>query len=188
MHFDKQIYNYLQQVDPLSAEKIHPHDTKRIIRALEVYELSGEPISRMQEKFTKKGDFTPLFFGLHWPRKILYQRIEERVDTMMEAGFVSEVKDLLSRGYNPELNSLDSLGYREIISFLKGKLEYSKMVEEIKKNTRRFAKRQLTWFRKENRIKWIDMHIYSDLQEVIDLIVKLSISTNKWNSVSESVS
>ncbi len=182
-----ELYARLCQIDPLSAEKIHPHDTKRLIRALEVYELSGVPISKIQERFTKKGDFTPLFFGLYWPRKILYQRLEERVDAMMEVGFMAEVENLLSRGYSPELNSLDSLGYREIISFLKGKLAYSKMVEEIKKNTRRFAKRQLTWFRKESRIQWIDLSTYVDVQEVVDEIVKFSFRKDKWNSVSESV-
>lgn len=178
------LYKRLIQVDPHSAGKIHPHDIKRIIRALEVYEISGKPISSMQEQYTHKGDFIPLFFGLHWPRKLLYQRIEERVDKMMKAGFVSEVEKILDMGYNPELNSLDSLGYKEIISYLRGKLGYSKMVEEIKKNTRRFAKRQLTWFRKEGRTQWIDMHTADDEQEVADEIVKLSFSKDKRNSVS----
>jgi len=168
------LYSRLKKVDPISSEKIHPHDTKRIIRALEVFELSGEPISTLQDESTRKGDFTPLFFGLNWPRKILYKRIEKRIEKMMKAGFITEVKNLLKMGYNPELNSLDSLGYREIISLLNGKISYSEMVEEVKKNTRRFAKKQLTWFRKDTRIQWIDMHTSIDPQEVIDIILKYS--------------
>ena len=170
----KELFSRLVNVDPKSAEKIHPHDAKRIIRALEVYELAGEPISDLQIRSTKKADFTPLFFGLQWPRDILYKRIEERVDAMMEAGFVDEVKNLLNMGYSPDLNSLDSLGYREIISYLKGNCNYSTMVEEIKKNTRRFAKKQLTWFRKDRRITWIDMYECSGTQEVVDMILDSS--------------
>ncbi len=169
-----ELFSRLVEVDPESADRIHPHDSKRIIRALEVYELSGEPISSLQIRSTRKADFIPLFFGLHWPRKILYKRIEQRVDAMMDAGFVAEVENLLDRGYSPELNSLDSLGYREIITYLKGKYDYSTMVEEIKKNTRRFAKKQLTWFRKDSRITWIDMYECSDTQEVIDMILDCS--------------
>jgi len=169
-----ELFTRLAEVDPKTAEKIHPHDSKRIIRALEVYELSGEPISSLQIRSTKKADFTPHFFGLHWPRNILYKRIEQRVDAMMDAGFVAEVEHLLGMGYSPELNSLDSLGYREIIAYLKGKYDYSTMVEEIKKNTRRFAKKQLTWFRKNSRIKWIDMYKCVDPQEVIDTILDYS--------------
>lgn len=169
------LYSQLQNVDPLSAEKIHPNDSKRIIRALEVYELSGEPISSLQNRSTKKADFTSLLIGLYWPRKLLYERIENRVDDMIKAGFVSEVEHLLKMGYRPEHNSLDSLGYREIISYLEGKLDYSEMIEEVKKNTRRFAKKQLTWFRKDTRIQWFDMNAYTDSQEVVDEIVRYSL-------------
>ncbi|MFO7891237.1 MAG: tRNA (adenosine(37)-N6)-dimethylallyltransferase MiaA [bacterium] len=176
---NQSLYSRLKKVDPITAEKIHPHDSRRIIRALEVYKLSGEPISSLQNRYTKKPNFTPLLFGLQWPRKVLYKRIETRVDKMIKNGFIFEVENLLKMGYGPELNSLDSLGYREIISYLKGRIEYCKMIEEIKKNTRRFAKKQLTWFRKDTRIEWIDMNACTDSQEVVDKIVEYFFSRKR---------
>jgi tRNA dimethylallyltransferase len=151
------LYQRLCKVDPEAAEKIHTNDKKRIIRALEVYEITGQPISRMQKEKTQPADFSTHFWGLRWPREVLYQRINKRVDTMLEKGLVEEVKQLQSQGLGPALNALDSVGYKEIFAFLQGECSYGEAIEQIKRNTRRFAKKQLVWFRGDRRIRWIDM-------------------------------
>lgn len=151
------LYRRLCQVDPEAARKIHANDQKRIIRALEVYGVTGCPISRMQKEKTQPADFSSHFWGLRWPREILYERINQRVDAMMEKGLIEEVKRLQSRGFGLELNALDSVGYKETFAFLRGECSYDEAVEQIKRNTRRFAKKQLIWFRKDERIHWIDM-------------------------------
>jgi tRNA dimethylallyltransferase len=147
----------LSQVDPDSAERIHPNDAKRIIRALEVFQLTGKPMSAVQKTETLTPDFPCSFWGLDWPRKILYERIESRVDKMIQDGLVEEVQHLEEMGYHPDLNSLDTLGYREVFQYLSGVISLEEMVALIKQNTRRFAKRQLTWFRADARIRWIPL-------------------------------
>jgi tRNA dimethylallyltransferase len=151
------LYERLKKVDPESAEKIHPNDSKRIIRALEVYHLTGIPISKIQqrEKATKK--YRHLIIGLNRKRDELYKRVELRVDKMFDDGLVEEVKILLKQGYNPELSSFQALGYKEIVDYLNGKCSLEGTKEKIKKNTRNFAKRQLTYFRKNKDIKWFNL-------------------------------
>jgi len=156
------LYNRLCEVDPSAAQKIHPNDQKRIIRALEVFEISGEPISRIQEERTEPADFVPQFWGILWSRKILYERIERRVDEMIQSGLVQEVEKLKEMGFGPEHNSLDSVGYKEVFAYLEDSIPFDEMVNRIKRNTRRFAKKQLTWFRRDPRIRWIE------LQEPVD--------------------
>ena len=164
------LYDRLRQIDPVAAQKIHPNDRKRIVRALEVCELSGRPVSKIQEEKTEPADFVPEFWGLRWPREVLYRRIEERVDRMMDAGLVKEVERLLGNGYGPELNSLDSVGYKEVFGYLDGNTTLAETVALIKQNTRRFAKKQMTWFRRDRRIQWIDVEEPVDCDGVVGRI------------------
>lgn len=146
----------LKKIDPETASRLHFNDVKRVIRALEVYYLSGKTISSDADK-EKETPYKLLMYGLTMDREQLYARIEERVDKMIRAGLVEEVRDLLSRGYTEDLPSMQGLGYKEIIHYLNGKIPLDQAVDLIKKNTRRFAKRQLTWFRRDSRIIWVDV-------------------------------
>lgn len=148
----------LAAVDPVAAARIHPHNVRRVIRALEVYYRTGEPISRFQDLdgYTA-AKYRLWMFGLTMEREQLYRRIEERVDRMIEAGLVEEVRRLLERGYSRGLTSMQALGYKEIAAYLQGEVTLEEAVRLIKRNTRRFAKRQLTWFRRDPRIKWLDV-------------------------------
>ena len=150
------LHDMLKEVDPKSAEAIHPNNVKRVIRALEVYRSTGRPISEHKEESRKippKYDFE--IFGLEVPRDLLYQRIEKRVDKMMGLGLYEEVEGLLKSGYSPDLTSLQGIGYKEIISAIMGKCSLETAVENIKKGTRHLAKRQITWFKKTEGLKWI---------------------------------
>ena len=151
------VFNYLKQVDPVSANRLHPNDTQRIVRALEVYELSGKPISDFKKGEETPADFNPVFIGLTRRRETLYKRIEQRVESMIEAGLIDEVKGLRDRGWGTELNALKTVGYQEVYDFFAGELTFDEMVERIKINSRRYAKRQLTWFRRDVRVHWLEL-------------------------------
>ena len=155
------VFELLRQVDPQSATRLHPNDTQRVVRALEVYDLTGLPISRYRRGGERPADFTPIFIGLAREREALYRRIEERVDLMMEQGLVEEAQGLLQRGFSPRLNALRTVGYQEVFSYLNGDLGYTEMIELIKTNSRRYAKRQLTWFRRDARIHGLDLAEFS---------------------------
>lgn len=155
------VFELLRQVDPQSAARLHPNDTQRVVRALEVYDLTGLPISLYRRGWERPADFRPIFIGLDRERAALYRRIEERVDLMMEHGLVEEARALLQRGFSPRLNALRTVGYQEVFSHLNGDLGYEEMINLIKTNSRRYAKRQLTWFRRDARVHWIDMDEYS---------------------------
>lgn len=146
----------LQQVDPVSAARLHPNDLFRIIRALEVYAQTGVPISATQTAADAEPRYDDLMIGLTMDRAQLYARIDERVDAMLAAGWLEEVRRLLSR-YPPHVRALQALGYRELVLYLRGLLTWDEAVALIKRNTRRFAKRQFTWFRRERRLRWLDV-------------------------------
>lgn len=148
------VYETLSGLDPEAAARIHPNDARRIERALEVYQITGHPMSELQKSAPPRLDFEPLFVGLDCERSALYRRIEERVDRMITDGVIEETEDLLRRGYSDALVSMESLGYREIIAYLKGHLTRDRMVALFKQGSRNYAKRQWTWFRKDPRIKW----------------------------------
>ena len=151
------IYARLRGVDPRTAERLHANDTKRIVRALEVFELTGTPLSVLHEQPPPTGrNWRVARFGLKMDRSLLYRRIEERVDAMFDSGLVDEVRELQGRGYGPELNALNTFGYREVFDYLDGKLDLAETAAQIKMGTRRYAKRQLTWFRNDRRLMWID--------------------------------
>jgi len=151
------LYKKLSEIDPDAAAKIRPGDARRIIRALEVYSLTGMPISRHHNRDEERNQYALLIFGLCMDRKKLYRTIEQRVEAMLRDGLVDEVRRLLQKGYNTDLNSMRGLGYKEIASYLKGETTFDEAVEILKKNTRRFAKRQMTWFRRYSKIKWFDI-------------------------------
>jgi len=151
------LYARLSTIDPEAASKIHPNDKKRIIRALEVHELTGEPISKLQERRTsnvERGTQEYKLVGLNLPREELYARINKRVDSMIEKGLIEEVKGLLAKGYSKQLFSFQALGYKEVLEYLDKKWTKEEMIEELKKRTRNFARRQMTWFRRFKNASW----------------------------------
>ena len=162
------LYEWLLEVDPQSAEKIHPNDGHRIVRALEFYELTGELLSSFQQQESVKADFEPIFIGLIRNRKRLYQIIEQRVDQMLEKGLVQEVIDLKKLGYHSDLNSMQTVGYREVFDFLNEEISYDQMAGLIKQHSRNYAKRQMTWFNKDKRINWFDVELYPDLKKLCE--------------------
>ncbi|MXV84335.1 tRNA (adenosine(37)-N6)-dimethylallyltransferase MiaA, partial [Candidatus Poribacteria bacterium] len=151
------LHKRLQTCDPESADRIHPNNLVRVIRALEVYELTGTPMSELQQQWhPEKQRYPFIAFGLRMPRALLYHRIEQRVDVMLANGLIAEVESLLAAGYARDSVALQSFGYRELIAYLDGDCTYLDAISQLKQNTRRFAKRQLTWFRKDTRIEWLD--------------------------------
>jgi tRNA dimethylallyltransferase len=165
------LWEQLKNVDPESARRIPPSKPRRILRALEVYLITGKPLSRFHAEQQRQSEIAFMQFGLDWSRKELYERIERRVDRMMQEGFLDEVRTLKEMGLNPSINALNSVGYKELFDYLDGKFGFEEAVALVKRNTRRFAKRQLTWFRADRRIRWIAMHGRS-LEEVAAHILR----------------
>lgn len=164
----------LTEVDPRAASKLHPRDTRRVIRALEVHHLTGKPISSYHRMDEWDQPLYNLFmFGLTMERGKLYRRIEQRVDRMIADGLVDEVRGLLHRGYGAELTSMRGLGYKEIAAYLTGELSLEQAVEILKRNTRRFAKRQMTWFRRDGRIRWFEIDQYAGPEAVAQEITRM---------------
>ncbi|MCY4569308.1 MAG: tRNA (adenosine(37)-N6)-dimethylallyltransferase MiaA [Candidatus Poribacteria bacterium] len=158
------LHKQLQTCDPESADRIHPNNLVRVIRALEVYELTGTPMSELQQQWQPEKQRYPFIaFGLTMPRALLYRRIEQRVDVMLANGLIAEVELLLAAGYARDSVALQSFGYRELIAYLDGDCTYLEAISQLKQNTRRFAKRQLTWFRKDTRIEWLDRESTPDI-------------------------
>lgn len=167
------LHQHLSEVDPDAAARLHPRDVRRVIRALEVYYLTGRPASSYMKLNQYHRPLYRLFmFGLNMERASLYRRIEQRVDKMLAAGLVEEVQSLLERGYRKELNAMRSLGYKEIAAYLTGEISLEEAVELLKRNTRRFAKRQLTWFRRDERIKWLDIEKFGSSEAIAQEITK----------------
>lgn len=151
------LYRRLQEVDPVRASMIHPNNKVRIIRSLEVYELTGVPMSEIQGQHRFSGSpYRALKLFLSWPRQELNARIDSRVDIMIKQGLVDEVRKLLADGYPAELRSMKAIGYREAVRYLSGEIGLVDAVELIKRETRRYAKRQETWFKKEKSIISVD--------------------------------
>ncbi len=149
----------LANVDPTTAAKVHPGDAKRIIRALEVYRTTGQPMSAFHTAEGVQGvpRENTRIFGLRWEREVLYKRIEDRVDAMMAAGFLEEVRALQEEGFGLELKSMQSLGYRHLLRHLSGEMPLPETLAELKRDTRRYAKRQVSWFSADPQINWIDV-------------------------------
>jgi tRNA dimethylallyltransferase len=150
------LHHRLAQCDPQTAARLHPNDAVRISRALEVFEVTGRPISALQREH-QFGDapFHTLKIGLSLDRETLYRRIDRRVEAMMAAGLEEEVRTLLARGYGPHLKPMQSIGYSHMAAFIAGAVSRADCIRTLQRDTRRFAKRQLTWFRADPDIRWL---------------------------------
>lgn len=169
------LYQRLQVLDAEAAAAIHPNDLFRIVRALEVVTIIGRPISALRAEGRKRHKAVPgpvLWFGLERQRQELYQRIETRVEEMMAGGFLDEVRGLLDRGYLPALKPLRAIGYRHMVEYLEGRTKLDDTVACFKRDTRRYAKRQLTWFRHEEGLEWHRVEGPAFIERVLDSLVE----------------
>ncbi len=164
------LYERLERCDPEYARKISSRDTQRILRSLEVYQVSGIPFSEWHKKGNQEAFFEAVQIGLRMPREVLYERINQRVDRMFEQGFIEEVKALLQKGYSSDLNALNTVGYKEICACLRGEISLEEAKSLIKRNSRRYAKRQMTWFGRDRTIRWYEIQNKQDLAGI----------ANKW--------
>lgn len=162
-----ELYKRLAQVDPITAQRLHPNDVFRITRALEVWECTGKPISVLQKEHGfKERPFLILKIGLRRPRSELYERINRRVEEMMAQGLLEEVRGLLSSGFGPHLKSMQALGYRHMVQHLKNGEELTEAVRKMKRDTRNYAKRQMTWFRRDQEINWFHPKEVEDITKL----------------------
>ncbi len=171
-HGNSYIHNKLAEIDPEAAQRLHPNDTRRVIRALEIYHLSGETYTYQQRSQKKESPYELCIIGLTMDRAALYSRIEERIDIMMEEGLLGEVQQLLAHDMQPATVPMQALGYKEMAMYLRGECSLDTAVELLKRDTRRFAKRQLSWFRQMEGIEWIDMdeNFHNNLQTIHGII------------------
>ena len=166
------LHKRLKKVDPQAASKIHPNNLRRIIRALEVYSLTGKPISELKKKTAGiAAKYKIKIVGLNMPRPLLYERIDKRVEGMFKKGLVAEVKRLVKDNLIGP-TAAQSLGYKEVLGYLSGQYDREEAVSMLKKNTRHFARRQLTWFRNDKRIKWIEIGPGEDAQSVAGKVLQ----------------
>jgi len=174
------LYRKLREIDEKTATRLHPNDIRRIIRALEIYHLTGKPMSYYRQDLEKTDKpYNTIMIGLTMERSGLYDRINRRVDIMIERGLVKEVEGLLKRGYSKDLTSMQGLGYKEIIAYLEGKRTLLESKEILKRNTRRFAKRQYTWFKRIENVYWVDRGIFDTVEEMANHLVKYIESQTK---------
>ena len=154
------VHDRLKALDPAAAERIHPNNLKKVIRAIEVLETTGEGIREFSESFVPTGDYGCVLIGLNRDREELYRRIEERVDELMKAGLVKEIESLLEKGLTENSISMKGIGYKEIIAYLHGEYDLSEAVRLVKQNTRHYAKRQLTWLKRYQNMIWFNLSEY----------------------------
>ena len=173
------LHRRLQQVDPVAAAQYHPHDRVRLVRALEVTYLTGEPFSLHQRRHQHQGQVYP-YVGIAVTRERaeLYTRIADRTEAMLAAGWLEEVKALVAQGYTQECAAMNSLGYRELLAYLSGRTPWSETVGAIKRETRRFAKRQLTWFRKFPHLHWLNLSSLHEDAAVAHILDRLRQATD----------
>ncbi len=162
----QELLDLLKRVDPQTAATIDPTKPRRVIRALEVHHATGRPISAHHREMKSPGDIRAFQYGLRWDRQELYRRIELRCEEMIAAGLMSEVEALERMGLNTSVNALNTVGYREAFAYREGAISFSEMTRLFKQNSRRYAKRQETWFRADTRIEWIEMNGQKNSGEV----------------------
>ncbi len=168
------LHERLATVDKEAAEAIHPNNVKRVVRALEYHKQTGEKISQHnEEQRQKESPYKFVYLVLNRDRTVLYDRINRRVDIMFEQGLVDEVQKLLDMGYKRNLVSMQGLGYKEVAAYLEGELTLDEAKEIIKRDTRHFAKRQITWFKRESDVDWISMEQYADAGQVVNALTEL---------------
>jgi len=164
-------YEKLKKIDFNYCKKISQNDQRRIIRALEVYEITGKPFSFFQNKWeSRKSIYNNSIFGIEIGRQELYKNIEERVNRMSSSGLVKEVKNLIEKGYKDCNSILQGIGYKEVVKYINGEINLNECMDEVKRNTRRLAKKQITWFKADPRIKWIRTDSYDN---IVDLIIDI---------------
>ena len=168
------LHQLLAQADPQAAEEIHPNNVKRVIRALEYFQQTGQRISEHnQQERQKKSPYAFRYYVINMERSRLYQRIDQRVDLMMQQGLVQEVEKLREMGCRRGMVSMQGLGYKEILDYLNGEISLEEAVYQLKRDTRHFAKRQLTWFKRERQVRWLNWEDFSFQQEkMLDYILK----------------
>lgn len=165
----RSMHRRLRACDPVSADRIHPNDTYRILRALEVFELTGQSITRhFEDHGFSTTRYNALLLGLTLPRDLLYDRINRRVEIMLTEGFLDEVKTLLEAGFSADLKSMQSLGYRHMVDYIQGRIGWDEAVRTMKRDHRRYAKRQMTWFRADPKVHWLAPDQYQAATDLID--------------------
>ena len=165
------LHEKLREIDPATANNIHPNNVKRVIRALEVFKLTGKPFSSFKDSGKLNPKYDPYYFYLSKDRSALYESINDRVEKMMDAGLLDEIKNLANQGLNQSYMSMQGIGYKEMLSYIQGDLTLDEAKELVKKRSRNYAKRQLTWFRHHPYAKEISKDSFSD-DEIIDHILK----------------
>ena len=166
------IHDMLSKVDPESAEKIHENNVKRVIRALEFYRKTGMKISEHNEtEAQKESPYNFEYFVLNDDRSKLYDRIDRRIDIMLEQGLEAEVRQLVSEGYSRDLVSMQGLGYKEIIDYIQGRCSFDEAVYTLKRDTRHFAKRQITWFKREKQVTWVNKNEYDSESSILEYMM-----------------
>jgi tRNA dimethylallyltransferase len=172
------LHRRLAVVDPDTAKRLHPNDRRRVIRALEIYHTTGQPLSQhLDAQKQLEPRYQAVKFGLARNRPRLYQRIDARVDQMIEAGLLDEVKNLLEQGLAEGATAMQALGYKELVGYLRGEYDLAEAIRLLKRDTRRYAKRQLTWFRRDEEIIWLDL----DKLTIEDATDK--IATTYWRNL-----
>jgi tRNA dimethylallyltransferase len=165
----------LIKCDEVFSKKIHFNDKQRILRGIEVYRGTGKPLSAYYTGKTAYETADTVYIGVHLDREILKKRIDQRVDYMIQSGFIDEVIHLRQMGYGSDLKSMQSIGYLEINKYLDGELDLKEAIEKIKTETKKYAKRQMTWFRRNKNIQWIEV---SDIKRIKDIINRFLSSTH----------
>jgi tRNA dimethylallyltransferase len=166
LHGSGYLHAMLQTIDPESAARIQPQDVNKLVRAIEVFEQTGQPLSVFhREHLFKERPYDVIMIGLRRLRADLYSRIDRRVEEMIGRGLLDEVRDLLKHGYAPDLPSMKGLGYRQMIDYIMGKYDFKEAVQRLKRDTRRYAKRQFTWFNRDPAIRWVDLHSSDGIEE-----------------------
>ena len=170
----QRLHRRLGEVDPASAQKLHPNDVRRVIRALEIYETSGKAKGERKDEQRIEGPYHVMVYGLSMPRDRMYERINARVDQMIADGLVDEVKALLERGIEPrdEGGAMQAIGYKEIVSALRGEMSMDQAIALIKQGSRRYAKRQWTWFRRDQRTNWFDWTEYESEKALLEALLR----------------
>lgn len=179
-HGKEYVHSMLKEVDIASYERLYPNDLKRVIRALEVYEVTGKTLNQYtleNQEVLYDIPYNVHYFVINMEREELYSRIDQRVDIMLNGGLAKEVIKLKEKGYTSNMQSMKGIGYKEILDYLDEKISYDEAVYLIKKGSRNYAKRQLTWFRKEKRAFWLSKEDFEDENDIIDKI--LFITANK---------
>jgi tRNA dimethylallyltransferase len=175
-------FDRLKTIDSVTAERLHPNDKKRVVRALEVFDSSGKPLSDFgadfQNSVGEAAAFEPLIIGLNMERELLYQRINLRVDLMMDKGLLEEARVIYDAKHDSTLPALRSIGYQQLFAYFNGDCSLIEAIEKIKQDTRHFAKRQLTWFRRDERIKWYDVTNWDQTKAI--LIDELADNIQDW--------